>query len=225
MKRSLEWLAPGLGLKRWILLAFAGGVLLVYSVLFGIGVFALMPALDKPHPGQNVSTDWASIHGALVLLSCGAFGLASVAGSMFLSQEHDLKRRKPRAVFAFLPPIQRLERDLPPAVRIRDALRLPAGDAEIHQLPGSECTFGKNRSFHEAGRSTKQIIAEYPRLTCPANLGCIPAISVPCGFGRAGLPIGLQIAGPPWREDLVLRPAYAYEQATAWHKRQPKIAS
>src|SRR5579863_9348325 len=57
------------------------------------------------------------------------------------------------------------------------------------------------------------------RNTRPFNVWGLPAISVPCGFTQAGLPIGLQIAGPPWREDLVLRLAYAYEQATAWHKR------
>jgi len=51
------------------------------------------------------------------------------------------------------------------------------------------------------------------------------AISVPCGFTGAGLPIGLQIAGPPWSEAAVLRLAYAYEQATTWHKREPSCAS
>jgi aspartyl-tRNA(Asn)/glutamyl-tRNA(Gln) amidotransferase subunit A len=57
------------------------------------------------------------------------------------------------------------------------------------------------------------------RNTRPFNVWGLPAISVPCGFTQAGLPIGIQISGPPWREDLVLRLAYAYEQATAWHKR------
>ena len=58
------------------------------------------------------------------------------------------------------------------------------------------------------------------RNTRPFNVWGLPAISLPCGFTQGGLPIGLQIAGPHWREDLVLRLAYAYEQATAWHKRQ-----
>jgi len=58
------------------------------------------------------------------------------------------------------------------------------------------------------------------RNTRPFNVWGLPAISVPCGFTESGLPIGLQIAGPPWREDLVLRLAHAYEQATAWHKRR-----
>jgi aspartyl-tRNA(Asn)/glutamyl-tRNA(Gln) amidotransferase subunit A len=61
------------------------------------------------------------------------------------------------------------------------------------------------------------------RNTRPFNVWGLPAISIPCGFTQSGLPIGLQIAGPPWREDLVLRLANAYEQATAWHKRQCPI--
>jgi Asp-tRNA(Asn)/Glu-tRNA(Gln) amidotransferase A subunit family amidase len=50
------------------------------------------------------------------------------------------------------------------------------------------------------------------RNTRPFNVWGLPAISVPCGFTKSGLPMGLQIAGPPWREDLVLRLAHAYEQ-------------
>jgi aspartyl-tRNA(Asn)/glutamyl-tRNA(Gln) amidotransferase subunit A len=58
------------------------------------------------------------------------------------------------------------------------------------------------------------------RNTRPFNVWGLPAISLPCGFTQSGMPIGLQIAGPHWRENLVLRLAYAYEQATAWHKRR-----
>jgi aspartyl-tRNA(Asn)/glutamyl-tRNA(Gln) amidotransferase subunit A len=59
------------------------------------------------------------------------------------------------------------------------------------------------------------------RNTRPFNVWGLPAISVPCGFTQAGMPIGLQIAGPHWGEVKVLQLAHAYEQATAWHKRQP----
>ena len=58
------------------------------------------------------------------------------------------------------------------------------------------------------------------RNTRPFNVWGLPAISVPCGFTQGGLPIGMQIAGPHWREHLVLQLAHAYEQATAWHKRR-----
>ena len=57
------------------------------------------------------------------------------------------------------------------------------------------------------------------RNTRPFNVWGLPTISVPCGFTKNGLPIGLQIAGSHWREDLVLRLAYAYEQNTEWHLR------
>lgn len=61
------------------------------------------------------------------------------------------------------------------------------------------------------------------RNTRPVNVWGLPAISVPCGFTTAGLPIGLQIVGPHWGEGEVLQLAYAYEQATAWHKRSPRL--
>ncbi len=59
------------------------------------------------------------------------------------------------------------------------------------------------------------------RNTRPINVWGLPAISIPCGFTEAGLPIGLQIIGPHWGEAAVLQVAHAYEQATAWHKREP----
>jgi len=59
------------------------------------------------------------------------------------------------------------------------------------------------------------------RNTRPANMWGLPAISVPCGFTSAGLPIGLQIIGPHWGEERILQLAYAYEQATTWHKQHP----
>src|SRR5262249_1527092 len=57
--------------------------------------------------------------------------------------------------------------------------------------------------------------------TRPFNVWGLPAISIPCGFTGAGLPIGLQIAGAHWQESTVLALAHSYEEATAWHKRRP----
>jgi aspartyl-tRNA(Asn)/glutamyl-tRNA(Gln) amidotransferase subunit A len=52
----------------------------------------------------------------------------------------------------------------------------------------------------------------------------LPAISVPCGFDRDGMPIGLQIAGPRFSESRVLSLAHAYQQVTDWHTRSPHLA-
>jgi aspartyl-tRNA(Asn)/glutamyl-tRNA(Gln) amidotransferase subunit A len=61
------------------------------------------------------------------------------------------------------------------------------------------------------------------RNTRPFNVWGLPAVSVPCGFTKGGLPVGLQIAGAQWREDLVLRLASAYESAVEWYKHAAKI--
>lgn len=59
--------------------------------------------------------------------------------------------------------------------------------------------------------------------TLPASLAGIPGISVPCGFSSGNLPIGLQILGPHFREDIILRIAHQFEQATEHHKMKPKL--
>jgi aspartyl-tRNA(Asn)/glutamyl-tRNA(Gln) amidotransferase subunit A len=61
------------------------------------------------------------------------------------------------------------------------------------------------------------------RFTAPFNLTGFPAISLPCGFTHEGMPIGLQIVGQPWAEAVLLRAAYAYQQSTSWHLKQPVI--
>jgi aspartyl-tRNA(Asn)/glutamyl-tRNA(Gln) amidotransferase subunit A len=59
--------------------------------------------------------------------------------------------------------------------------------------------------------------------TISINLAGLPALSLPCGFDSDALPIGMQIIGKPFDETTVLRLAYAYEQATEWHKQKPKL--
>ncbi len=58
--------------------------------------------------------------------------------------------------------------------------------------------------------------------TLPINIAGLPAISIPAGFAD-GLPIGMQIIGKPFAEETILKVAYAYQQATEWHKRKPQI--
>jgi aspartyl-tRNA(Asn)/glutamyl-tRNA(Gln) amidotransferase subunit A len=59
--------------------------------------------------------------------------------------------------------------------------------------------------------------------TLPFNLTGLPAISVPCGFSAADLPVGLQVVAAPFQEGLLFRMAHAYERAVGWYKRAPRI--
>ena len=60
--------------------------------------------------------------------------------------------------------------------------------------------------------------------TISINLAGVPAISIPCGLDREGLPIGMQVIGKHFDEATILRIAYAYEQETEWHRKKPAIS-
>jgi aspartyl-tRNA(Asn)/glutamyl-tRNA(Gln) amidotransferase subunit A len=60
--------------------------------------------------------------------------------------------------------------------------------------------------------------------TVSANLAGLPAISVPCGFTKSGLPIGLQLTGRRFDEQTILRAADAYDRETEWWIQQPPLA-
>jgi aspartyl-tRNA(Asn)/glutamyl-tRNA(Gln) amidotransferase subunit A len=77
--------------------------------------------------------------------------------------------------------------------------------------PGAAFPFGERRLV-------------FLRNTAPWNLLGLPAISIPCGFTRDGLPIGLQIIGAAGRDDSVLALATAYQNATDWHERRPPLS-
>jgi len=59
---------------------------------------------------------------------------------------------------------------------------------------------------------------------CPANLAGIPGLAMPCGFVK-GLPVGIQILGPHFAEDLLFKVGYAYEQATRFYEERPGLVS
>jgi aspartyl-tRNA(Asn)/glutamyl-tRNA(Gln) amidotransferase subunit A len=61
------------------------------------------------------------------------------------------------------------------------------------------------------------------RCTAPFNATHLPALSLPCGFSRAGLPVGMQVVGRPFDEATVVRVGHAFEQATNWHSRTPEL--
>lgn len=75
----------------------------------------------------------------------------------------------------------------------------------------------------EVGGKAESVLAASWRFTYPFNLAGLPAISIPCGFTREQLPIGLQIAAKPFDEMTVLRVAHAYERTHDWCERMPPL--
>jgi aspartyl-tRNA(Asn)/glutamyl-tRNA(Gln) amidotransferase subunit A len=90
-------------------------------------------------------------------------------------------------------------------------------------VPMTACKIGTTEVT--LGRTRMGVSPALTQYTRPFNLNGFPAITVPCGFSKEGLPIGLQLGGRPFDEKTVLRVAHAYEQATEWHKRRPTIST
>ena len=73
------------------------------------------------------------------------------------------------------------------------------------------------------GHDAVEQAAQLTRFTAPFNLTGLPALSLPCGFTKEGLPIGLQIVSHACADAKVLNAGYALEQATEWHKKRPVL--
>jgi aspartyl-tRNA(Asn)/glutamyl-tRNA(Gln) amidotransferase subunit A len=87
--------------------------------------------------------------------------------------------------------------------------------------PGPAPTFAELDAARDELRNRELIML---RNTRPFNTLGLPAVSVCCGFSRAGLPIGVQIAGAPGADGVVLALAHAYQKQTEWHKKRPSTA-
>ena len=92
-------------------------------------------------------------------------------------------------------------------------------EAAFQQVDVLVCPTAPSTAF-KAGDKSADPLSMYliDLMTIPANLAGLPGLSLPCGFDSDGLPIGLQLIGNVLREDQVFQVAYAYEQATTWHK-------
>ena len=110
---------------------------------------------------------------------------------------------------------RKIEKEFRAAFTRVDAIVAPA-------LPIAAPRLGENEVMIEGENET--VRSALVRLNRPANLTGDPAISFPCGFTRAGLPIGLQLIGAHWSEARLLAIALAYEDATEWHKRHPILS-
>jgi len=123
---------------------------------------------------------------------------AGVSAATYIQKRHELTQLRRAAADIF--------RDV-------DLLLTPAVPVPAPSIAELEAEFGRLRE--------RELLLL--RNTRPFNALGLPAITVPCGFTRGGLPIGLQISGAPGADAGVLRLAYAYEQATEWHQRFPDL--
>lgn len=97
-------------------------------------------------------------------------------------------------------------------------------DSAFEKVDVIACPVAPTTAF-KIGAKTDDPLAMYLEdvFTLPPSLAGICGLSLPCGFDAAGLPIGLQLLGPAFGEDRVLRAGHAYEQATDWHTRRPDL--
>ena len=150
-----------------------------------------------------LNVEWANLHRPLFEPNFNELDhnnkIRFLTGSVIPAQAY-YKAQKIRAV---------LRQQILDALDEVDVLVLPTGPVTappVESVPGIE---SKEHSLTGlAGRIS---------FTGPFNLAGTPAISVPCGFSAAGMPMGLQIVGKPFDEETVLKVAHAYEQNTDWH--------
>jgi aspartyl-tRNA(Asn)/glutamyl-tRNA(Gln) amidotransferase subunit A len=107
---------------------------------------------------------------------------------------------------------------------LMDEFRKVFENVDVVVTPTTPITAWKIGDWHvEVGGRQESVLAASWRFTYPFNLTGLPAVSVPCGFDRRGLPIGLQIAARPYDEMTLLRVADAYERAHDWTNRTPEL--
>jgi len=109
--------------------------------------------------------------------------------------------------------VQQLRRSQQDTLRNVDIILVPACQIPARPLTEVDQNFDTYMHYAKA----------YMRNSLIGNLLDLCAVSVPCGFTRQGLPIGLMIYAKPWREDLALRAAYAFEQATDYTRQHPAL--
>ncbi len=97
-------------------------------------------------------------------------------------------------------------------------------DQAFQQVDVIACPVAPTTAF-ALGAKTDDPLAMYLEdvFTLPPSLAGICGLSLPCGFDARGLPIGLQLLGPAFGEDRVLRAGHVYQQATDWHPRRPPL--
>jgi aspartyl-tRNA(Asn)/glutamyl-tRNA(Gln) amidotransferase subunit A len=135
-------------------------------------------------------------------------------------QEVLSKLREPRpSIGEFLDAVRTVD-------AVASAIRQTLEDFDVLVTPTTPVTAPRmGQESAKLGGIQTSIARALVRCTAPFSMSQLPALSVPCGFTAAGLPIGLQIVGRPFDERLTLRVGYNYEQATGSPRRRPPLAA
>lgn len=107
---------------------------------------------------------------------------------------------------------------------LRERVRSTLRDVDAFIVPTTMIPAQPNLTIDASPEAYLDYNMRFHRNTGIGNILNLCAVSVPCGFNAKGLPIGLQVYAKPFNEDIALRIAYAYEQATEWHERRPDLA-
>lgn len=131
------------------------------------------------------------------------------AGADIRTQDYILARRE----------IERLRREIQSVFDTVDVIVTPTSPVPPPAISTLDAAYNSpaNPDYSDIRRLTLRNTTAFDKYG-------IPTISVPCGFTTKGLPVGLQISGPAGGEAVVLQLAYAYEQATEWHKKRPNVS-
>ncbi len=108
-----------------------------------------------------------------------------------------------------------VRREMLEALETHDVLVMPTGPVPP---PSIEASTGSPGGYYQG-----RLDLGRRRYTSPAALAGLPALSVPCGFSKAGLPVGVQIVGRPFAEATLFTVGRAYEAATEWHTMHPDL--
>jgi aspartyl-tRNA(Asn)/glutamyl-tRNA(Gln) amidotransferase subunit A len=167
---------------------------------------AVVHELDLPHACYGPAASWAIAYSeAFAFHRVNFFArprdytpafLHKISGAAFLTAEEGIAAQRLRQV---------ITSEFVAALTAVDAIVTPTTAYPAHPIGGPSPQ------------------ADMRSLTRPVSLTGLPALAMPCGFTRSGLPVGMQLIGRAWEEGTVLRIGHAYEQAAGWHRRRPPI--
>jgi aspartyl-tRNA(Asn)/glutamyl-tRNA(Gln) amidotransferase subunit A len=173
-------------------------------------------SLPRLHESVEPSTHVALAEARHVHESAGYFPARAAEYSEEVRKRLELGAEVPATAYLrALEVREKLRADFHAALARVDALVVPS-------VPVAAPCIGEERV--RIGSEEESVRGALLCLNRPANFTGLPAISVPCGFTRAGLPVGLQLIGRAFDEATLLRIAYAYEQAHDWRAARPPVA-